>query len=513
MKKLPISRQDFRELINEDCLYIDKTKYIYQLISEGFEYFMSRPRRFGKSLLITTLREIFSGSKELFKGLWIYDKIQWKKHPIIQISFNQTGYKEIGLERAINKSLNGIAIENSIVLDEKESYSLLFLELIKKLAATGEKVVILIDEYDKPIIDYLDNIPKAEENREILKNFYSVIKDNEQHIKFLFITGVSKFSKVSIFSDLNHLTDITLNKKYNNLLGITREELKVNFNDYIQKLADDYKDIYPDIYKAIENEYLGYSWDGKNYVYNPYGIMNVLNQRTMIDYWYQSGTPTFLMKLIKGKKFTIFDIRNQLVEVGVLDKYEISDIDILPLLFQTGYLTIKSWNLQFNTLLIDFPNREVERAFSIHLLSELNGRQAGKTSALLTKLTSAISGNNINEFMRLMKILIKGITYYNIESKEIYFHSIFYLVIRLLGFYIESEILTSDGRLDCLIGTGSHIYIIEFKLSDAKAAMQQIKEKQYHLKYMDDERSIVLLGIAFNIENKTINEFSSETVK
>jgi hypothetical protein len=512
MKKLPLSRQDFKELILDNCIYIDKTQYVYKLITQGFQYFFSRPRRFGKSLLLTTLREIFKGNREIFKGLWIYDKIEWVEHPVIEIYFNRLDYKIVGLGKALHNCLSAIADEYEIIL-ESDSYAARFLELIKKLSHKNTKVAILIDEYDKPIIDYLDNIHQAEENREILRNFYSVIKGSEQYIRFLFITGVSKFSKVSIFSDLNHLTDITLDKNYATLAGITPVELKQYFDWYLQLLADDYKDIFTDIYKALEDEYLGYSWNGTDFVYNPYCLLNVLSTKSMQDFWYQSGTPTFLITLLKKKQYTAFDIKNVKITTNVLDKYDISNIDIVPLLFQTGYITIKKWDLRKRQLTMDFPNKEVERAFSVNLLTEFNGRQSSKTENLLANLTESLEENNIERFIALLKTLIKGIAYPNADSKENYFHSIFYLVLRLIGFNVESEILTIDGRIDCVIKTETHIYIVEFKMNTASAAIQQIREKQYHVKYLDDNRHIQLIGIAFDAEEKSIQEYQVETVK
>ncbi len=511
MKKLPISRQDFRELINENCIYIDKTPLIYRLITTGFEYFFSRPRRFGKSLLITTLREIFLGNREIFKGLWIYDKIEWIEYPVIEIYFNKLPYNDAGLREAISMKLDSIADEYNIEFKEKY-ISEKFRQLIQTLGAE-KKVVLLIDEYDKPIIDYLDDLPRAEGNRDILKNFYSIIKGSEQYIKFLFITGVSKFSKVSIFSDLNHLSDITLDEAYNQLVGITQNELKHYFSEYTELLQLKYKDIYPNIYKALEEEYLGYSWNGIDYVYNPYCMLNVLDKRSIQDWWFQSGTPTFLIKLIKNNNYTALDIRNKKVSTGLLDKYILSDLTLLPLMFQTGYLTIKNWDLSTNLLTLDFPNKEVERSISVNLLAEFNGKKSDKTESMLSELSDALKDNDIEYFIENLNILLEGLTYMQAQKKENYFHSIFYLVVNLLGFVIESEVLTIRGRIDCVIKTNTHIYIIEFKMDTAKKAIAQIKEKKYHLKYMHDKRSIQLIGIAFDADEKCIKEYLIETVK
>jgi hypothetical protein len=512
LKKLPLGQQDFAKIIeSKNTLYVDKTKYIHKLITSSDYYFLSRPRRFGKSLLISTLKELFEGNKELFKSLWIYDKIDWEKHPVIHISFNTVDFKGKGLKFALEDELKGIASSFEITLVET-NFSSQFRELIKKLSVKG-KVVVLIDEYDKPIIDYIEDIPQAEANREILKSFYSILKDSDKYLRFLFITGVSKFSKVSIFSDLNHLNDITIDKSYNALAGITQQELEENFEDHIEQLQRELQDIYPNVLQTIKDEYLGYSWDGENNVYNPFVLLNLFSKMQFGDYWYQSGTPSFLMKMIKQERYTIFDLENKTVFLSTFDKYEISNISLLSLLFQTGYLTIKKYDFKRNAITLDFPNHEVARSFSIHLIAELNGGKTDKTNSILYELTIAIEENRIEAFMEILKSLFKGIDYPLADSKEKYFHSIFYLVLKMLGFNIETEIMTIDGRIDAVLQTSSTIYVIEFKTGNTKKAMEQLFEKQYHQKYILDKRSIILLGIDFDATQKCISAYQMETVK
>lgn len=504
MKKLPVGLQDFASIINDNMLYVDKTQYIYELLN-GKYYFMSRPRRFGKSLLISTLKEIFSGNKEIFKDLWIYDKIEWKQHNVIKISFNEIPYKNLGLIEGLNVRLNELAIEFNIVYDVDE-IGHKFKTLIRKLSEK-EKVVILIDEYDKPIIDFVDNTEKATENRDILKSFYSILKDADAHIKLLFITGVSKFSKVSIFSDLNNLTDITIDDRFSCMTGIKPEEMEKYFSDRLPILQKKFEKYIPDVKKRIESEYLGYSWDGENYVYNPFTLLTLFEKNAFGDYWFASGTPTFLMKLIKEDRYTAFDLENKSVFLSTFDKFEIDDISLLSLLFQTGYLTIKELNPIDMTIKLDYPNNEVERAFTIHLLANLNGGKSGQTNAMLVEMMNFIRSNNIEKFLSHLKILFKGIAYPLIDDKEKYYHSIFYLVVKMLGFNIESEVLTIDGRIDCVLKTEKIIYIIEFKIGNTKKAIDQIKEKGYHLKYVSDKRQIQLLGIDFDTETKQISEW------
>ncbi|OQX78869.1 MAG: hypothetical protein B6D61_04565 [Bacteroidetes bacterium 4484_249] len=354
-------------------------------------------------------------------------------------------------------------------------------------------------------------LAQADENRRILKNFYSVIKDSDDYIKFFFVTGVSKFSQVSIFSDLNNLFDITLDKNYSTITGYTQEELEQYFPEYIEKVAKDYEGVFDNLMKQIKKWYNGYSWDGRNFVYNPFSILNFFSQRNFGDYWFSTGTPTFLMKLMKQNRYTVFDLENRTVSKNSLNKYEITSVSLIPLLFQTGYLTIKEYNLRDMTYRMDFPNAEVESSFTIYLLASLNDGHIDKADYLLINIRDTLRNNNIEKFIELINILFKGISYIIADNKEKYFHSIFYIIVKLLGFHIETEVMTIDGRIDCVISTDKYIYVIEFKAGqDAKTALQQIKEKEYHKKYLTEKKSVTLMGINFSIENKKIDEYLTE---
>ncbi|MBI4649023.1 MAG: AAA family ATPase [Bacteroidia bacterium] len=387
MKILPISKQEFSRLINDNCVYVDKTEIIYKLITTGFSYFLSRPRRFGKSLTLTTLKEIFSGNKELFKGLWIYDKIEWRQYPIIHFDFSDISKSSISVIESIIVRLDEIAKEYEITLQQAD-YGLRFRELIRELSKT-EQIVILVDEYDKPIIDYIDDIPQAEKNRIILKNFYSVLKGNEKNIKFLFITGVSKFSKVSIFSDLNHLSDITLNPNYSILTGYTEDELEKYFSEYMALAQGELNEFFPDLKSAIRKWYNGYSWDGKNFVYNPFSLLNFFDNRKFEDYWFQSGTPTFLMKLIKQRNFNITKLENIPVTSDIFNKYELSKLELIALLFQTGYLTVKKYEIKTGEYFLSYPNNEVRASFERQLLETLSEKSLDENAILLNDIKTA----------------------------------------------------------------------------------------------------------------------------
>ena len=511
MQALPIGIQEFQKLREGNFLYIDKTEFVYKLINSASYYFLSRPRRFGKSLLLNTIKEVFLGNKHLFKGLWIEDKIEWKKYPVIKISFSNIGFNEKGLIKAIIDELTTIAGKHNISLQEK-THGAAFKELIQKMSENG-KVVILIDEYDKPIIDYIDNIPKADKNRGILKDFYSVIKDSDNYIRFFFVTGVSKFSKVSIFSDLNNLMDITLDENYATVTGYTQDELERYFPEYIKSVGEKYKGIFNDIMAEIKKWYNGYSWDGKNFVYNPFSMLNFFAMRSFRDFWFSTGTPTFLMKMIQENNYTVFDLENRIVSLNALEKYEITSIALIPLLFQTGYLTIKEIDLREMTFKMDFPNKEVESSFTIYLLASLNDGHIDRADSLLIDMKFSLRENRIEKFIELVNTLFKGISYIIVDQKEKYFHSVFYLIVKLLGFTIETEVMTIDGRIDCVITTERYIYVIEFKAGqDAKSAIEQIKKKEYHKKYLAEGKPVTLIGINFDIEGKKIDDYLIEAV-
>jgi hypothetical protein len=507
MKKLPIGIQELSEIINNGYVYVDKTENIYKLF-QGKYYFFSRPRRFGKSLLISTLNEIFSGNKELFKDLWIYDKIEWGQYPIIRIDFSKIGYKEIGLNGAILLRLNEIAEQYNVPLTSK-TIALAFKELIEKISNSAP-VVILIDEYDKPIIDHIEDLSKAEESREILKNFYSIIKGNDTKIRFFFMTGVSKFSKVSIFSDLNNLFDITLDQAYSTLVGITQDELEQYFAQNIELLKERYKEVFPDLLPVIKEMYNGYSWDGKSTVYNPFSILNLFSGLRFDNYWFATGTPTFLLKLIKQNNYTALDFEDLSLDSTLIDKFEINSISAIGLLFQTGYLTVKKYDLARNSYTLYFPNKEVENSFARHLLSEFSELKYEKSGVLIYELEKAFNLNNVEKIISIFKTLLANITYPNVDDKEKYYHSIFYLTLKLLGYNIESEIMTIDGRIDATVFTDTHVYIMEFKLGEPQKALQQIKDKNYALKYLNQNKQIVLLGIGFDVENKCLGGYEME---
>ncbi len=511
MQKLPVGIQSLREIIEGGYLYVDKTEYVHRLITSGKYYFLSRPRRFGKSLLVSTLKELFEGNRDLFRGLWIQDRIDWKIHPVLHIDFSSLGHKGLGLEKALKIRLDECAHHHDIDLTQ-DDVTLRFRELIITLAQkTQSGVVLLVDEYDKPIIDYLEDLSVAETNREMLKNFYAIIKGCDEYLKLVFLTGVSKFSHVSVFSELNNLADITFNKFYAAMLGYTQEELDTCFSECTLRLNHVMQQTYPDVNAEIKKWYNGYSWDAQQFVYNPFSVMRLFQEERFDNYWYTTGTPTFLLKLIKARCFDASDLERPIVDRDTLDKYEIPGIDLLTLLFQTGYLTIKDANSQDQTVVLGYPNHEVSRSFTRHILADLSDASPTHNRQLLVDIANSLNQNQIDRFIDLLKSLFAGITYQQIDNKENYYHSIFYLVLKLIGVDIQCEILTNRGRIDAVLETSSHIYIVEFKLDNASAALTQIKAMEYHQTYLNRGKDIVLLGIGFDRENRNIGEYKVET--
>ncbi|MBU0765371.1 MAG: ATP-binding protein [Bacteroidetes bacterium] len=510
MKKLPIGIQSLPEIINGGYIYVDKTECLYRLIDTGKVYFFSRPRRFGKSLTVSALKEIFSGNKELFKGLWIHDKIEWKKYPVIHIDFSKIGYKDNGLLDAINVKLDDLAKEFSVRI-VKDGISKKFNELIEKVS-DKQKVTVLIDEYDKPIIDFIEKgqVSKALENREILKNFYSVLNGNDDNIQFLFITGVSKFSKVSVFSDLNHLTDITIYNNYINLIGLTGDEIVTYFDDYLEAASKKHNKSKKEILLDIRDWYDGYSWNGIDFVYNPFSLINYFSKLQFRNYWFATGTPTFLIKALKEQKKLPEQTGNILVGDSFFDKFDIENIDIVSLMFQSGYLTMsKREGEEYYRL--DFPNREVRNSFFNQLLECYSDLALSETTGSIGFIKFALEKNDWCEVVKQFNVLFSNIPYQLFKAdREFYYHSIIHTVLSLVGVDIHSELQTSTGRIDTVVKNDKYIYVVEFKMGNASEALKQIKEKEYYKPFLNDGRQVVLVGIGFDKEKKEIGEWLVE---
>ena len=512
MKTLPLGISTFEDYIDGDFLYVDKTEYLYQLVKPAKTvYFLSRPRRFGKSLTLSTLKAIFQGKKELFKGLAIYDKeYDWDTYPVIHIDLGDKQASSADeLREVLDYVVSKLARDHDIQLDAK-LYFLKFQELIEKLSATN-KVVILIDEYDKPILGNIKNVEECEKIRDVLKAFYSVIKSADPYLRFVLLTGVSKFSKVSVFSDLNNLQDLTMDAEFAALCGYTQEELEYYFNESIEAIAvleSTSKEVCLD---KIKRWYNGYRFSEDSLtVYNPVSTMNLCKSKKFQNHWFETGTPTFLIDLIKKSQFDLETMEFEYEDEQAFSTYEINNLQVLPLMFQTGYLTIQDFRVadEFREFKLGFPNFEVEEAFNKRILESYTTIETGRVSWRLRKLITALRENDLDEFFQTLKIFFAGIDYDLHLKNEKYYQTIFYVIFKVLGLRIDAEVKTNAGRIDTVIKINGRVFIFEFKLFDtAASALEQIKEKNYAEKYRDSGQEIVLIGAAFSPETKNVDDW------
>ncbi len=511
MKNLPLGIQTFKNIIKDNYLYIDKTKDIYEFFNTNGKYFfLSRPRRFGKSLLISTLEQIFFGNQELFNGLWIYDKIEWNTYPVIKIDFSGLSYETPDkLKNSLSDKIIQVSKKYNIELNDKNDYKQLFQELLEKLSEK-EKVVILIDEYDKPIIDFIEKPDIAIENRNILKNFYETLKSSEQYLKFVFLTGVSKFSRVSVFSGLNNLTDITLSEKFSTITGYTEEQLHHYFKDRIKLFAQKLNKTEKETKAIIKNWYNGYSWNGKDFVYNPYSILLLFEEQTIKNYWFQSGTPTFLLKVIRNHQSNVIGFENKPVQSKIFESYDIENMNIESLLFQTGYLTVKEIiepESPFRRYILNYPNMEVKESFLNHLLMNFSYNQ-NNDEIMIFNLVDNLEKNNLEEFFEIIKDVFSHIpAVIFMSDKEAYYHTIIYLILTLIGVRIHAEVHTNKGRIDAVIETGNKVYIFEFKMTASKEAIKQIEAKKYYEPYLSSGKEILQVGVSFNQKERNIKDW------
>jgi len=519
MKKLPLGIQNFRKIIEGNYVYVDKTQHIYNLLNDASYYFLSRPRRFGKSLLLDTIGEVFNGDKELFKGLWIYDSdYSFNKHPVIRLDMSNISNKTPdALENSLSNYLKicyiseGFTFEKNLAAD---NYINLIYLLFNKYK---QRVVVLIDEYDKPILDHIDDLKTAAENRQALRGFYGILKSMDPYLRFIFITGVTKFTKTSIFSGLNNLLDITLMNDYAGICGIPVDRLEKIFRDYIEllKVNDSFKQ-YDNIAGEILAWYDGYSWDGKERLLNPFSLLNFFRQKKFKPHWYSTGTPGFLMDMIKMKPESYLRLKNLEIIEEMLDTFDIEGIELEPLLFQTGYLTVKDTLHKKGSpvYILDIPNYEVRDAFSMQVLSALSGKGDVQASRAQREIKAALESGDMQKMLEILRGLFASIPYELHVSREAYYHSIFYAAMTLLGFDMDAEVSASGGRVDAVLELDNKVYILEFKYEkcpqdtnedDKKklfeaaltVAMKQINDKGYSDKYRGSGKTVYKVAFVF----------------
>jgi hypothetical protein len=508
MKKLGIGISDFKELIKGNYIYVDKTEYIYKLINSGKYYFLSRPRRFGKSLLLSTIRYLFEGQRELYKGLYIEEKWNWEEiYPVIRISFAKDIKRKEDLRDRIREEIEKNYERNGEEMEEgkKDEGSLLEKLVIKINKKKRKQVVVLVDEYDKPILDVIEDKKEAEEVRKELKGFYSVLKDLDEYIRFVLITGVSKFAKVSLFSGLNQLKDVSLDERYGNICGYTQEELEIYFREYLEGVD----------LEEVKEWYNGYSFLGER-LYNPFDILLYLDSKKYKNYWYKTGTPTFLIKLIKSRRYDITKLENMVVREDILEKFDIEEIRIEALMYQTGYLTIKEvYEREYGQeYRLGFPNKEVRISFNEDILplvlkDEIRENIGGKIIEIL-------KGERLEELREQVEVLISNISYVHYKGESSYVIAIFSLLYTT-GLNVITEDNTDKGRIDLVVIVNKGIvYIIEVKVIEREGekgkAIKQIQEREYYKKYMNYDK-IYIVGIEIDRVKKRIENYEYKRVK
>ncbi len=518
--KYPIGIQSFEQIIEDGYVYIDKTDLVYKLTHEGKIYFLSRPRRFGKSLLVSTLKNYYLGHKELFKGLKI-DSLEkdWNVHPVFHVDFNGANFTQAGvLEIMLDDYVDKWEKQYGIHTDPELGVGLRFRDILCAVhEQTGRRAVVLIDEYDKPILDVLDTDYGLEDrHRNVLKGFYSVFKGADSHLQFVLLTGVTKFSQVSVFSGFNQPKDISMDARYETLCGITQEELDSYFVEPVSAMAARNRCSFEEMKSLLKQKYDGYHFsDNMTDVYNPFSLLNALDSLRLQDYWFSSGTPTYLIRLLAHFRENMNELTGKYYRTEEFIDYKADVEQPLPMIYQSGYLTIKDYDMRRNTFLLDFPNNEVKNGFLTAIATSylqpkkrvegwifdmLDALEAGEPDTLCTLFTSFLS--SIPYTMRRKDDEVE---------RERYFQYTFYLILRLISVYtVYVEKVQSQGRVDCVLETPQYVYIFEFKLDGtADDALRQIEEKGYAREYASDARKLYKIGASFSSETGTIGEWKT----
>ena len=511
MMKYPIGIQSFEKLRTNGYVYVDKTALVYQITRDMNVHFLSRPRRFGKSLLVSTMEAYFLGRKDLFKGLAMEElETEWKTYPVFHLDLNTGKYdKEADLDDFLNDSLAQWEQVYGTSPTEVNA-ELRFKGVIRRAyEQTGKQVVVLVDEYDKPLLSSIDNEPLHTAYRNTLKAFFSVLKTMDACIRFGFITGVSKFSHVSIFSDLNNPDDISMDPRYVDICGVSEKELYAYFDSSIRELADANGMTYEEACEKLRKQYDGYHFREHSVgIYNPFSLLNTFAKGTFNDYWFATGTPTFLVKLLQQYDYELHDLKGIYVDGDTLSSVDEEYDDPIPVLFQSGYLTISGYDSELGYRL-DFPNQEVERGFFRFLVPYYTSQQKSSVKGILNKMTAAVRGGRPDELLQVIQTMLAGRSYMVAGAdKEKDFQNTLYLIFILLGYNVQVEQTTSQGRMDITIQTKDYIYIIELKLDKtAEEALRQIKDNHYARPFQSDKRKLYLIGVNFSSETRTVEKW------
>lgn len=513
MRKLPIGIQTFEKLREGAFLYVDKTAMIYRLVRTSTPYFLSRPRRFGKSLLISTFEAYFQGRKDLFEGLAIEKlETEWIEYPVLHLDLNAKKYETPDdLNAMLNQYLEKWEQIYGCEKQNRSSEERFAYMIEQAYLQTGKQVVVLIDEYDKPLLQTLLNEELLDEYRRMLKAFYGVLKSSDRYLRFVFLTGVTKFAQVSVFSDLNQLNDISMDYAYNALCGITKEELASNFVPEIKNLSEFLGLTFEETVGRLEKQYDGYHFceDTTVGLFNPFSVLNALQKLKLGNYWFQTGTPTYLVDLLKQSDYDLRLLVNGIETTNsAFSEYRAEVNNPLPMIYQSGYLTIKHYDKEVELYTLKFPNDEVRYGFLNFLVPYYTNVSDDETGFHIAKFTRELRAGDVDAFMERLKVFFAGIPYELSDDTERHYQAIFYVVFALMGQFVETEIRSARGRADAVVKTKEHIFVFEFKLNgSAEEALKQIDEKGYLIPYKLDGRNLVKVGVNFSKETRNIERY------
>lgn len=511
----PIGIQDFEKLRKEGYIYVDKTELIYRMIKTGSYYFLSRPKRFGKSLLMSTIEAYFLGKREVFEGLAM-EKLEkeWTVHPVLHLDLNPAKYESADiLYKTIEESL--AKWERTYGIDKSEqTQSLRFKGIIARAyEKTGQRVVVLIDEYDKPLLQAIGNDDLQTEYRNILKAFYGVLKTMDRAIQFALLTGVTKFGKVSVFSDLNNLNDISMNTQFSAICGITDKEIHQYFEPELRNLGEALHLDYDATSLRLKENYDGYHFSEDSVdIYNPYSLLNTFYNNKLKDYWFETGTPTYLAELLMTNNFDLQRLISEETSSTVLMSVDsVSSISPIPVLYQSGYLTIKGYDEDFALYALGFPNKEVENGFLRFLIPFYTPVKPDSTDFEIGRFVGEIKNGEAELFLKRLTSFFADYPYEMIPNLELHYQNVLFIIFKLIGFYVKVEYHTSYGRIDLVLQTDKYIYIMEFKLNgSAEDAIHQINEKHYDVPFLNEKKKLFKIGINFSKETRNIEKWIVE---
>lgn len=513
-KLYPIRIQNFESLRNDGYIYIDKTSLVYEIAKGGRYYFLSRPRRFGKSLFISTLEAYFQGKKELFQGLAMEQLEQdWEEYPVLHLDLNARKYDTAeALLQELNKHLENWEKKYDSPYSDRAPEERFYQVIQRAFETTGKRVVILVDEYDKPMLQAIGNSDLQEAYRNTLKAFYGVLKSMDGYIRFALLTGVTKFGKVSVFSDLNNLNDISMDDRYVALCGITDDELHDNFDEDVTQLAQKHKMSVDEAYRELKERYDGYHFTEDSIgIYNPFSLLNTFDKMKFGNYWFETGTPSYLVELLKRDHYDLYRMSHEETDVDALNCIDSTSGNPIPVIYQSGYLTLKEYNKEFGIYRLGFPNREVEEGFIKYLLPFYANVNNVESTFQIMKFVEEVKKGDYDAFFHRLQSFFADTPYELVRDLELHYQNVLFIVYKLLGFYVKVEYHTSNGRIDMVLQTDKYVYVMEFKFDGtAEEALKQIEAKGYAAPFLNDPRQVVKIGVNFSSKTRNIDDWKAE---